>query len=171
VADEKPEPDTTGEATSTSTSTSTPASSSAPESTSTPTSTSASTSTSTSASTGASKPAASERRRNAGAAVKKGTSTVRSKLASLLWLVAVVCALFLAVGALLVALKANPENPVVKFILDGAATLDPGVFSPEEGLFPVEKGRSMVEATLINWGLAAVAYLIVGKVVDRIIRP
>lgn len=171
MADEKPEPDTTGEATSTSTSTSTPASSSAPESTSTPTSTSASTSTSTSASTGASKPAASERRRNAGAAVKKGTSTVRSKLASLLWLVAVVCALFLAVGALLVALKANPENPVVKFILDGAATLDLGVFSPEEGLFPVEKGRSMVEATLINWGLAAVAYLIVGKVVDRIIRP
>ncbi len=168
MADEKPEPDTTGEATSTSTSTSTPASSSAPESTSTP---SASTSTSTSASTGASKPAASERRRNAGAAVKKGTSTVRSKLASLLWLVAVVCALFLAVGALLVALKANPENPVVKFILDGAATLDLGVFSPEEGLFPVEKGRSMVEATLINWGLAAVAYLIVGKVVDRIIRP
>lgn len=171
MADEKPVPDTTGEATSTSTSTSTPASSSAPESTSTPTSTSASTSTSTSASTGASKPAASERRRNAGAAVKKGTSTVRSKLASLLWLVAVVCALFLAVGALLVALKANPENPVVKFILDGAATLDLGVFSPEEGLFPVEKGRSMVEATLINWGLAAVAYLIVGKVVDRIIRP
>ena len=165
MGDDKPKPDTSGEATSTSTSTSTstPASSSTP-----PASSEASSEASAKTS---SKPAASERRRGTAAAVKKGTSTVRSKLASLLWLIAVVCALFLAVGALLVALKANPENPVVKFILDGAATLDLGVFSPEEGLFPVEKGRSMVEATLINWGLAAVAYLIVGKVVDRIIRP
>ena len=173
MGDDKPKPDTSGEATSTSTSTSTstPASSSTP-----PASSEASSEASAKASPEASaktssKPAASERRRGTAAAVKKGTSTVRSKLASLLWLIAVVCALFLAVGALLVALKANPENPVVKFILDGAATLDLGVFSPEEGLFPVEKGRSMVEATLINWGLAAVAYLIVGKVVDRIIRP
>ena len=167
MADEKPKWDTTGEATSTSTSTSTPASSSAPDSTAKSAAQPASTGTTAEAS----KPAGPERRRNTAAAVKKGTSTVRSKLASLCWLIAVVCALFLAVGALLVALKANPENPVVKFILDGAATLDLGVFSPEEGLFPVEKGRSMVEATLINWGLAAVAYLIVGKIVDRIIRP
>ena len=169
MGDDKPKPDTSGEATSTSTSTSTstPASSSTPPASS---EASAKASPEASAKT-SSKPAGSERRRGTAAAVKKGTSTVRSKLASLLWLIAVVCALFLAVGALLVALKANPENPVVKFILDGAATLDLGVFSPEEGLFPVEKGRSMVEATLINWGLAAVAYLIVGKIVDRIIRP
>jgi hypothetical protein len=160
VGDDKPQPDTSGEATSTSTSTSAPASSSASEPTSR-----------TESPPPSKASGGSDRRRSTAAAVKKGTSTVRSKLASLLWLVAVVCALFLAVGALLVALKANPENPVVKFILDGAATLDLGVFSPEEGLFPIDKERSKVEATLINWGLAAVAYLIVGKILDRIIRP
>lgn len=169
MGDDKPKPDTSGEATSTSTSTST--STPASSSTSPSSSAAAPAASSEPAPKASSKPAGSERRRGTAAAVKKGTSTVRSKLASLLWLVAVVCALFLAVGALLVALKANPENPVVKFILDGAATLDLGVFSPEEGLFPIDKERSKVEATLINWGLAAVAYLIVGKILDRIIRP
>src|SRR3712207_5306342 len=51
------------------------------------------TSTSTSAPTAPGRP----RRREAAATVKRTTSTLRSKLASLLWLVAVVCALFLAV--------------------------------------------------------------------------
>lgn len=112
-----------------------------------------------------------EKRRDAAAAVKKGTSTVRSKLASLLWLVAVVCALFLAVGALLVALKANQDNAAVKFVLDGADTLDLGIFSRDKGIFTFDKDRNEVKAALVNWGLAALAYLIVGKVLDRVIRP
>jgi hypothetical protein len=112
-----------------------------------------------------------DRRRGTAAAVKKGTSTVRSKLASLLWLVAVVCALFLAVGALLVALKANQDNAVVAFILDGADTLDMGVFSRDEGIFTFDKDRNGVKAALVNWGLAALAFLVVGKIVDRVIRP
>lgn len=116
-------------------------------------------------------PSRAERRRSAGAAVKGATSTARSKLASLVWLVAVVCALFLAVGALLVALKANQDNAIVAFVLDAADTLDLGVFSREEGIFTFEKDRDGVQSALVNWGLAALAYLVVGKVVDRIIRP
>jgi hypothetical protein len=116
-------------------------------------------------------PSRADRRRGTAAAVKKGTSTVRSKLASLLWLVAVVCALFLAVGALLVALKANQDNAVVAFVLDGADTLDMGVFSREEGIFTFDKDRNGVKAALVNWGLAALAFLVVGKIVDRVIRP
>jgi hypothetical protein len=116
-------------------------------------------------------PSRADRRRGTAAAVKKGTSTVRSKLASLLWLVAVVCALFLAVGALLVALKANQDNAVVAFVLDGADTLDMGVFSREEGIFTFDKDRNGVKAALVNWGLAALAFLIVGKILDRVIRP
>jgi hypothetical protein len=116
-------------------------------------------------------PSRADRRRGTAAAVKKGTSTVRSKLASLLWLVAVVCALFLAVGALLVALKANQDNAVVAFILDGADTLDMGVFSRDEGIFTFDKDRNGVKAALVNWGLAALAFLVVGKIVDRVIRP
>ena len=43
------------------------------------------------------------------------------------------CALFLAVGALLVALDANTDNELVKFVLDGADAVDLGVFSATTG--------------------------------------
>lgn len=110
-------------------------------------------------------------RRGAGAKVKAGAAVVRNKLASLVWLVAVVCALFLAVGALLIALNANEDNPVVSFVVSGAGYLD-GPFSLSDGIFTFpddEDGR--VRSALTNWGIAAVVYLLIGKILDRIIRP
>jgi hypothetical protein len=92
-------------------------------------------------------------------------AAVRSRLASVVWLVAVVCALFLAVGALLVALKMNQDNPIVGFVIDGAKKLDFGEFKKFEGK------NARVQAALVNWGIAAVIYLLIGKVLDRIIRP
>ena len=44
---------------------------------------------------------------------------VRMVLAQVVWLLFLVAALFLAVGALLIALDANPDNALVKFVLDG----------------------------------------------------
>ena len=85
-----------------------------------------------------------ERRRATGEKAKQAASTMRSKTASLVWLVAVVCALFLSVGALLVALKANQDNAAVKFVLDGADTLDLGIFSRDEGIFTFERDRDEV---------------------------
>jgi len=111
-----------------------------------------------------------ERGRATGEKARKAASTLRSKLASLVWLVAVVCALFLATGALLVTLRANPDNPAVKFILDAADTLDLGIFSTNgEGIFDLRPERE--KSALVNWGLAAVGYLVVGKILDRVIRP
>jgi hypothetical protein len=112
-----------------------------------------------------------EQRRPRGAQLKKGTDAVRSRVATLVWLVAVVCALFLAVGALLIALKANENNAIVEFVINGAETLD-GPFSLEDGIFTFpadEDGR--VKSALTNWGIAAVVYLVIGKILDRIIRP
>jgi hypothetical protein len=106
-----------------------------------------------------------EKRRRSGQKVVAGVNVVRSRIASLVWLVAVVCALFLAVGALLVALKMNQANPIVSFILDMANKLDFGTFKDFTG-----KGAATKEA-LTNWGIAAVIYLVAGKVLDRIIRP
>jgi hypothetical protein len=103
--------------------------------------------------------------RQVGRKVVAGTNAIRSRIASVVWLVAVVCALFLAVGALLVALKMNQDNAIVAFVLDGAAKLDFGSFKDFTG-----KGAATKEA-LTNWGIAAVIYLVVGKVLDRIIRP
>jgi hypothetical protein len=110
------------------------------------------------------------RRRLSGEKVKAGSRAVRSKIASLVWLLAVVCALFLAVGALLIALNANEENSIVQFVLDGAALLD-GPFSRENGIFTFEGKDAATKSALVNWGLAAVVYLVIGKILDRLIRP
>ncbi len=108
---------------------------------------------------------------NGGGRVRAGADAVRSKIASVVWLAAVVCALFLAVGALLIALKANEENSIVRFILSGADLLD-GPFSLDEGIFTFnDNAEGQVKSALTNWGIAAVVYLVIGKILDRIIRP
>ena len=59
---------------------------------------------------------------------------VRMVLAQVIWLLFLVAALFLAVGALLVALDANQDNDLVKFVLEGADRVDLGIFSRDNGI-------------------------------------
>lgn len=106
--------------------------------------------------------------------LQAGSRRARSVVASVVWLLAVVAALVLAVGALLVALRFNLDNPVVKAITDVAERIDLG----ELKSFEVKKGAgagaredAVVKSVLVNWGIAAVVYLVVGKVVDRLVRP
>jgi uncharacterized membrane protein len=98
---------------------------------------------------------------------------VRTRLGQLLWLVAVVAALFLAVGALLVALDANEGNELVDFVVSGADVADLGIFSRREGqgIFDFSGENADTKRTLVNWGLGAVAWLVAGKVAERIVRP
>ena len=112
-----------------------------------------------------------KKRRGSGKKVLAGANLVRPRLASLVWLIAVVCALFLAVGALLIALKANQDNAIVAFVLDVADRLDLGVFSREQGIFTFDGKNAETKNALVNWGIGAIAYLVAGKVLDRIIRP
>lgn len=107
-----------------------------------------------------------ERRRGGGAGV-----VVRTRLAQVIWLVAVVCALFLATGALLIALDANQDNALVSFVLDAADAIDLGVFSRDNGIFTFEGADAATKSALANWGLGAVAYLVVGRILERIVRP
>lgn len=104
-------------------------------------------------------------------ATMTGSAGLRVRLAQVLWLAAVVCALFLAVGALLVALDANQDNALVSFVLDVADVLDLGVFDPDNGVFTFEGADADTKNALANWGLAAIAYLVVGRIVDRVVRP
>lgn len=103
--------------------------------------------------------------------VKAGSDAIRSRIASVVWLVAVVCALILAIGALLTAMNAaNQDNGIVAFITDTADALA----GPLGSLFDFDdkdKDAARTKNTLVNWGIAAVIYLVVGKVLDRIIRP
>jgi hypothetical protein len=103
--------------------------------------------------------------RQTGRKLLAGFNALRTRIATVVWLIAVVCALFLAVGALLVALKMNGANPIVGFVKDGAHVLDLGTFKAFDGK------NALVKDRLTNWGIAAVIYLLAGKLLDRLIRP
>jgi hypothetical protein len=107
-----------------------------------------------------------ERKKGGGA-----TAAVRTRLAQVIWLVAVLCALFLATGALLIALDANRDNALVSFVLDVADAVDLGVFSRDNGIFTFDGADAATKSALANWGLGAVAYLVVGRILERIVRP
>lgn len=103
-----------------------------------------------------------------GGQVSAGVSTVRNRIASIVWLIAVLCAVILAIGALLAALSdnINESNPVVEFINETAEALD----GPFGNIITFEGRDDRTKEILVNWGLAALAYLIVGRILDRLIR-
>ena len=98
-------------------------------------------------------------------------SKIRARLAQLVWLVAALCALLLAVGALLIALDANKSNDLVDFVLRAADFADLGVFSRQDGIKQFRGQGAEVKNALFNWGLGAIAWLVVGRILDRIIKP
>lgn len=96
--------------------------------------------------------------------------SIRTRIAQVLWLLFVVAALFLAVGALCVALDFNQKNALVDFALSGAEVFDLGVFSREDGIKQFTGSGAETKNALFNWGLGAVAWLIVGRIVERLVR-
>ena len=106
-----------------------------------------------------------------GGTTKKPHTPIRVRIAQLVWLVFLVCALFLAVGALLITVDANQKNSLVDFVLSGANAVDLNVFSRDNGIKDFSGSNAEVKNALFNWGLGAVAYLVVGRILDRVIRP
>ena len=96
---------------------------------------------------------------------------VRMVLAQVVWLLFLVAAMFLAVGALLIALDANQDNDLVKFVLEGADRVDLGIFSRDNGIKQFTGDNAETKNALFNWGLGAAAWLFVGRILDRLIRP
>ena len=99
---------------------------------------------------------------------------IRVGIAQLVWLVCVVFALVLAAGAFLISLRGsatNSDNALYKFVVDAGSTLDFSVLSRENGLFDFVGKNSETKDALANWGLAAIVWLVIGRIADRIIRP
>jgi hypothetical protein len=97
--------------------------------------------------------------------VGSGVKRARNLLASLIWLIAVLAAAVLALGALFTALdQANQSNEIVRWVLDRGHE----IVGPFKDLFRLETAKNTL---LVNWGIAALVYLIVGKIVERFIRP
>jgi hypothetical protein len=101
----------------------------------------------------------------------KTVTRVRMVLSQVIWLLFLVAALFLAVGALLVTLDANGDNDLVKFVLEGADRVDLGIFSRDNGIKQFSGADADTKNALFNWGLGAAAWLFVGRILDRLVRP
>lgn len=97
--------------------------------------------------------------------VGSGVNRVRESIASLVWLIAVLVAGVLALGALFTALdQTNPDNDIASWVLARGHELA----GPFSDLFRLDTARTTL---LVNWGIAALVYLIAGKIVERFVRP
>jgi O-antigen/teichoic acid export membrane protein len=91
-------------------------------------------------------------------------AVVRDRIATVVWLVGVLAALVLAIGALLWAVRANKDNTLVSTVLSIAGAID-GPFWPIVNLHDATANH------LVNWGLAAVFFVVVARIADWVIRP
>jgi len=82
---------------------------------------------------------------------------------SVITTIAGVIAGVIILGIVLVLIKANPNNEIVNFILDVGRFLT----TPFHNLFPQDSPRQDI---LVNWGIAAIAYLILGALLARLAR-
>ena len=74
-------------------------------------------------------------------------------------------------GALLIALDANRSNELVDAVLTAASWADLDVFSRQDGIKQFRGEGAEVKNALFNWGLGAIAWLVVGRILDRIVKP
>ncbi len=88
----------------------------------------------------------------------------RTGLARAISIVTTVVVLFIIAGIVLFVLEANKSNDIVSVINDVAEALA----GPFEDLFTLDDQKLEVA---VNWGLAALVYAIVGRVLARLAAP
>ena len=86
----------------------------------------------------------------------------RASLARAITLAATAVALILVAGILLVVLEANPSNDIVQVVRDAATFLA----GPFDGLFTLDSNKTEVA---VNWGIAAVVWFALGRLLARLI--
>jgi hypothetical protein len=100
------------------------------------------------------------------ATVGTGTGTALAlaagTLARLVRLAAGVVAAIIVAGVLLVVLNANPTNDIVSAIHDAARAL----VGPFDGMFTLDSAKATLA---VNWGIAALVYLMIGGLIARVI--
>ncbi len=92
----------------------------------------------------------------------RGTAVARGGLARLVHLIVGIVVLIIVAGIVLVLLNANATNTIVSDVHDAARWLA----GPFDGIFSFHSARV---ALAVNWGVAAVVYLIVGGLIARLL--
>jgi uncharacterized protein involved in cysteine biosynthesis len=104
----------------------------------------------------------SRRQRREGGTAARGFANGAGLLARIVRLVVVVVVVIIVAGILLVVLNANPTNSIVSQVHDWARWLA----GPFNGIFSFQNAHV---AIAVNWGIAAVAYLLVGGLIARLL--
>jgi hypothetical protein len=86
----------------------------------------------------------------------------RAAIARLVLLAGTVVFLVIAAGILLVVLGANQDNDVAAAVLDAARWLA----GPFDGLFDMSSHKAEIA---VNWGIAAVVYAAIARLLARIL--
>jgi hypothetical protein len=97
---------------------------------------------------------------------------LRETMAQVLRVVFLLFSVVLALGAFLVAAHDNvsQNNPLVKFVLDFADAID-GPFSRKNGIFEFHGENAATKDAVVNWGIAAIVYLAIGRYLQRLLAP
>ena len=97
---------------------------------------------------------------------------IRDIMAKILRIVFLTFSVVLALGAFLVAAHDNvsQNNVVVKFILNFAGVID-GPFSRDNGIFSFHGTNAATKDAVVNWGIAALVYLAIGRYLQRLLAP
>jgi hypothetical protein len=109
--------------------------------------------------------------RRAASLTLAGIARVRTVLGELVWFACLLAATALLLGAVLVVLEANTRNALVEAVLGAADWADLGVFSRNAGVKQFTGDGAVVKNAVVNWGLGAVAWLVVGRVARRLLTP
>jgi hypothetical protein len=91
-----------------------------------------------------------------------GAAIVRASIARFVVLAATVVALVLILGIVLVLLEANRSNEIVQAVRDAASFLA----GPFDGLFTMDSNKA---EKAVNWGIAAVVWYALGRVIARLL--
>lgn len=97
---------------------------------------------------------------------------LRETMARILRVVFLLFSVVLALGAFLVAARDNvsQSNELVKFVLNFADAID-GPFSRKNGIFEFHGQNGATKDAVVNWGIAAIVYLAIGRYLQRLLAP
>ena len=97
---------------------------------------------------------------------------LRETMAQILRVVFLLFSVVLALGAFLVAAHDNvsQNNELVKFVLNFADAID-GPFSRKNGIFEFHGENATTKDAVVNWGIAAIVYLAIGRYLQRLLAP
>lgn len=93
---------------------------------------------------------------------RSGSGGARSAIAKAITTIAAIIATLIVVGIVLVLLKANPANDIVDALREIARFFA----QPFDAIFELERRRPEIA---LNWGIAAVVYLVVARLIAKLI--